>query len=74
MTVKCLIAKLSKLDPNRLVVLSSDMEGNSFSPLAHIEKNLAFNAERAEIGVEKKIRGYDDEPMTDGVPAVVLFP
>ena len=73
MKVKQLIKLLSKQDPDRLVVLASDMEGNSFDTLSDVEP-YAYNAERQEIGIEKKMKGYDDEVMTDGVPALVLWP
>jgi hypothetical protein len=34
MIVRELIAKLKRLDPNSLVVLAADAEGNGFKPLA----------------------------------------
>ena len=37
MKVSKLIKKLSQLDPNAIVVMSSDGEGNQFSPLADLD-------------------------------------
>jgi hypothetical protein len=40
MTVKQLIAELQKLDPNRIVVLQKDAEGNGYSPLVGAEHTI----------------------------------
>lgn len=36
MTVKQLIAQLKKADPNAVVVMSSDSEGNAISPMSEL--------------------------------------
>lgn len=82
MTVKELIERLQKEDPNRIVVMSSDSEGNSHSPLAGFwtGKYLAETTWSGEVGMEKltekdRERGYTDEDvMTGGEPAVILSP
>lgn len=82
MTVKELIAKLQKVDPNRLVVMSKDGEGNGFSPLCNLveSKYRSDSTWSGEIGLEKltpslKKQGYSEEDvMEDGIKALVLWP
>lgn len=72
MNVRELKALLDTLDENALVVLSSDSEGNSYSPAA--------SHDLCEYQAETTWRGYvshpdDEEPMPDtAVPALVLWP
>lgn len=79
MTVKQLIKKLSQLEPNRLVILSSDPEGNGFDELNSLS-TCAYNKETRESGMESltaadKQAGYSEEDiMEDGVPALCLWP
>ena len=82
MNVKELIEALKQEDPNRLVVMSKDSEGNRFSPLAEVATS-AYKAETTwcgEIGLEELTeedikQGYADEDVVeDGVPALVLWP
>lgn len=78
MKVKDLIKKLQKIDPDKIVVLSSDSEGNSFSTVGFIDANLRYKD--GEVGVEKltaglRDSGYSDEDvMIGGKSAVVLYP
>ncbi len=81
MTTDELIALLQK-HPGRLVVLAKDSEGNGFSPLAD-HWACAYRASTTWYGdagfetLTKKDRdqGYDDDDLiTDGVPALVLWP
>lgn len=84
MTVAELIGLLSKLEPDRVVVMSSDGEGNSYSPLSDLDERLyvpdstwcgTVYMERKEDGAPPD--GYDDEDCYDGTGgqrAVVLFP
>ena len=77
MTVKQLIEKLQSVEPDRLVVVSRDEEGNGFSKLWEIE-TCAYA--EGEIGLESLTtedvqRGYTAEDvMTHGEKAVVLWP
>jgi len=79
MKVKELIKLLQKTDPNRLVVMSCDAEGNGYSVLAG-GNEIAFNEEEGEVGLEfltekDEAQGYSDEDvMHDGKPAFVLCP
>lgn len=69
--VKDLIKQLEEYDPNLMVVMSGDPEGNDFYPLEAM-------AEYVYDEDDKSIRGindYDyfvDDP--DGIPALVLWP
>lgn len=82
MTVKELIAELSRLEQDRIVVMSKDSEGNSYSPLADIGRSayIAETTWNGSIGIEKltaklKAKGYTKEDViSDGQPAVVLWP
>ena len=82
MTVKELKELLKNVDDNRLVVLAKDEEGNGFSPLADINDNSNYEAEGSwwgSVGIEKLTpelikRGYTEEDLGNGVPALVLWP
>lgn len=82
MTVKDLIEALSKEDPNRLVVMARDAEGNGYSPLSDWWTG-AYKAETTssgEVGLEKldetaKLAGYGEgDVIVDGKPAIILTP
>lgn len=82
MTVKELINQLSKIDPERVVVLACDNEGNSYHPLSSTE-TARFDEWENKIGFEKqdledpniKELGITEKDiMRGGVPAVVLWP
>lgn len=83
MKVRDLIALLEKQDPDRVVVMSKDPEGNGFSPL-HEGEAKAYDPEEREIYLEprelnaatRKL-GFTEEDVRDDdevVPAFVLFP
>lgn len=81
MTVAQLIADLQGEDPNRLVVMSSDAEGNSYSPLDGCSTGSyeADSTWSGSVGLEKltpalRKKGYSDEDVKDGVPCLVLHP
>lgn len=81
MTVKQLIKLLMKeKNQNRIVVLSSDEEGNSFSELVVVETG-AYDADNNEIGIEKltpelEKTGFTPEDVMSGrgQPALILYP
>ena len=78
MTVRELIALLGTHDPDRLVVLSRDAEGNGYEPL-RIVATAAYDEAEREIGLEvltddDRAAGYGEEDVGRGVPAVVLWP
>lgn len=78
MTVKELIEELQKMDPAKLVVMSSDAEGNGYSPLEGADDTRLYVADTTYSG-----EVYNDEPedpdddeadLSESVPCVVLFP
>lgn len=82
MTVKELIEALSKEDPNRIVVMSRDAEGNGCSPLADWWSG-AYRADTSysgEVGLEKldetsKLAWHSEEDVVvGGRPAIILCP
>ena len=83
MKVKELIKLLKKEDQEKLVIMSSDGEGNSFSPLSDFGDADCYLAEctwAGEMGyskLTKKLRdeGYGNEDiLVGGVPALVIYP
>lgn len=81
MTVAELIEELKQQDPNRLVVMSKDAEGNSYSPLSalYIAAYCPDTTWSGQIGLEKlddayRAEGYTEEDVVDGQPALVLYP
>jgi hypothetical protein len=77
MNVKQLIKRIEKLDPDMLVVMSTDSEGNGFDTLSSIETHSYKDGEIGllELTPELKERGYTDEDLlVGGKPAVVLWP
>lgn len=82
MTVSALIKRLQVEDPKRIVVMSSDAEGNSYSPLSSLG-TAAYRADTTwsgQIGLEEltaadRKGGYSDEDLLEGgKPALVLYP
>jgi hypothetical protein len=84
MTVSELIEKLSELDPNALVILSSDGEGNNYSPLCDSFGYSAYRANSSWSGELVSEEDFDDDPdyydndleeyLSGSVPAIVLYP
>lgn len=78
MTVKELIDRLSEQEPTRIVVLSADGEGNSYSPIADDFGAGLYVANSTWSGeiMGEDLEGYDedDEPPGNGTPALVLYP
>lgn len=82
MTVKELIEHLEKQDPDQLVVMAKDGEGNDYSPLADFWSG-SYEAETTwhgtvglfELTMELREQGYSKEDiLKDGVPALILCP
>jgi len=78
MTVKELIKKLQEYDPDRIVVLSSDSEGNHYDTAYSIGTG-SFNEEDNQFGLEElteedKKAGYCEEDVIEGVPALCIWP
>lgn len=82
MNVKTLIQRLSDVDPESDVLLSSDEEGNSFLELHFVDSGLVYTFEDGDIryGVsdltaENIEAGFAPEDVIeDGVPCVILWP
>lgn len=81
MTVKELKEALEGIDESRIVIMSSDGEGNSFSPLSDISDG-AYEADSTysgDFGQEKltkalKKEGYGEEDIIHGEKAICLWP
>ncbi len=81
MKVKQLIKLLQKEDPDRIVVVASDAEGNNYSPLSDITTG-AYDPETTYSGVyglEKLTKagiklGYSEEDVIKGKKALCLHP
>ena len=71
---------LKQYDPDMLVVLSKDAEGNGFSELDDYSTIYNYNTEEHEIGIrtlteDLSLSGYTEEDvMEDGEPCIILWP
>jgi hypothetical protein len=81
-TVREMIAALQREDPDAIVVMAKDAEGNSYSPYRQLWAG-AYQAETTWYGKagppaltdELRAEGYTEEDVfPDGVPAVILTP
>lgn len=84
-TVKDLIRVLQMEDPDRVVLISKDAEGNGFLPLATIYTASCRvpddegEGEEIKTGLERltddlRRQGFTSEDILQGEPAVVLVP
>ena len=71
MTVRELIAKLQKMDQDALVVMSSDADGNGYSPLRIADEDQ-YHAENSVSGVLWEADYHEDD--VPHVDCCVLFP
>ena len=86
MKVSQLIEELEKLEKDRIIIISKDAEGNSFSPLSSVWKGLyksdpdrEWEGEVSEEVLTKEMReqGFEEEDILQGddaVSAVILTP
>ena len=80
MKVKELLSVLKDADPEALVILSSDAEGNQYHEAYSFSHLYNFAPGHDYIGLRKltkelQIQGYGEEDvLLDGVPCVVLWP
>lgn len=78
-TVRDLINLLKKEDPQRVIVCSSDSEGNDLSLLEAVS-TASYNIETGEFGLEElteemKSEGFGEEDvLKNGKPALILVP
>jgi hypothetical protein len=76
LTVGELMTELAKYEPDTIIVLSRDPEGNGYSPAYNCE---GMNYEDGEVGYgelteDLKDAGYGEEDIRSGVPALVIWP
>lgn len=71
MTVGELITKLTGLDPDMLVVVQKDHEGNGCSPLSGVDDNAIYIADTKVSGDAVSADDFDGDV---GVTCVVLYP
>lgn len=79
MNVGELIELLQTFDPERVVIMQRDSEGNGYAPLLGADDNSRWNSARRELGLERigeldRKQGYTEEDIVDGDPAVVVWP
>ena len=67
---------LDAIDPDDIVVLSSDAEGNSFSEANGSSLSNFCDGEIGlrEITASDREQGYTEEDLLDGKPAFMIFP
>jgi len=79
MKVKELLNLLKDEDPERLIILPIDPEGNGYNQLDEISR-MAYNPETEEIGIEELTDELRAEKYTerdvikDGQKALVFYP
>ena len=74
MTIKELIETLSAMDPDRIVVIQKDAEGNGYSPLEGADDNCLYTADTTwsgEVGKQTltdddRKNGYTDDDRKNG--------
>ncbi len=81
MKVKELLEILSTVDPERLVIMAKDPEGNGYSPLSSYWEGayVADTTWSGEVGLETlteedRKQGYSEEDVKEGVKAIILTP
>lgn len=76
MIVKELIERLQKYNPNDLVVLSQDEEGNGFYTLYKVWEGI-YDADNGEVKLRKLTpelikAGYTEEDVGEGINCITL--
>ena len=80
MKVKDLIAELQECDPEAVVVLQRDPEGNGYAPCAGADSSCVFSDDDdgQVYGIYEKYDNEEDQemygPPEDAVPCVVIWP
>lgn len=79
-----LIAVLSEVHPETIVVMSRDSEGNGYSPLSEADDSSAYLADTTwsgdiairELDDDLRAQGFTEKDVAgeDHVPCVVLWP
>lgn len=79
MTVASLIKKLSKCDPRAEIIMSSDMEGNSYGQFGSVYNPKGLRYRRSPCETEWGLKGEieltdDEDDQFPGKPCVILYP
>lgn len=83
MIVSELMEQLSSLDPDRLVLISSDEEGNGFNEFHDVsyatvvKDGYQYEIVETELTPELEEAGYSEEDIYEGediVDAIILWP
>ena len=80
MKLKRLLEIVEGKDPESLVVVSSDPEGNRFREAGGVTTKMVYDPTHEEIGIseltEEAIEAEytQDDVMPDGKPAVIIWP
>lgn len=79
MTVSELIVALSTLEPDRVVVVSRDEEGNGYQAVRQLDTGMfhegEFKMEAKDLTPEKIAKGYGEgDVSTEGQKCVCLWP
>jgi hypothetical protein len=84
MTVQELMNRLIRCDPNDLVIMARDSEGNGYSPLCDLDVSSAYIPDATwygEVGLRELTpelidAGYGEEDVapSDAQPCVILCP
>lgn len=77
--VKELIEQLSRLDPEAVVIMQRDPEGNRYAPCSGAEGSGAWDQYQcaygyAELTEELREQGYSEQDTIRGQPAIVIYP
>mgnify|MGYP003440574857 CR=1 FL=1 len=72
MTVRDAIAILSTQNPDAILIIQKDAEGNDYSPLSNIDGEARYHAETTWHG--EVYRMNDEDGPKDGAECVVLVP
>jgi hypothetical protein len=79
MKVKKLIVELSKCDPEAIIVIATDSEGNGFDIINNVDGNNLYDKVNKEVGLKQLTpelikQGYTEEDLGKGESAVTLWP
>ncbi len=80
MKIKQLIAILSKMDQERIVVLQIDSEGNGYNSCRGADDNAVYDGkDNGQVSIETLTKalekqGFSEEDLGTGKPCVVLYP
>ena len=82
-TVGELMTELQKFALDRIVIMSKDAEGNSYSPLSSMRRGNykaettwsgEAGLEQGQLTPELEKQGFGEEDVIDGVSSVTLYP